>query len=140
MPFLQTGSSCFLFFFFFFSYFLLIVETDPCELGWTKGFSRFPGWGSLCLCSGGWSWISFLECNGVSSSKLWDVYWFVMSLGSLSFNVQGCVPVLLDNQCAVSCTETFWLLYRAWFQGRYGDFWVSYCLLIFPGIKSSLMF
>ena len=50
VPFLQTGSS----------WFLLIVESAPCGWGWTNGLSRFPGWGSLCLCSGEWNWISSL--------------------------------------------------------------------------------
>ena len=50
MSFLQTGRLCF----------LLIVESAPCEWGWTSGLSRFPGQGNLCWCSGGWSWISSL--------------------------------------------------------------------------------
>ena len=36
------------------------LEVPPCEWGWTNGLSRFPGQGSLCRCSGGWSWISSL--------------------------------------------------------------------------------
>ena len=38
-----------------------------------------------------------LECNEVSSGEFWDVYGFGMTLGSPSFNVQSCVPVLLEN-------------------------------------------
>ena len=38
-----------------------------------------------------------LECNEVSSSEFWSVYGFSMALGTLSFNAQGCVPVLLEN-------------------------------------------
>ena len=38
-----------------------------------------------------------LKCNEVSSSEFWGVYRFGMTLGSLSFNSQGCVPVLLEN-------------------------------------------
>ena len=38
-----------------------------------------------------------LECNEVSSSELLGVYVFGMTLGSLYFNAQGCVPVLLEN-------------------------------------------
>jgi len=38
-----------------------------------------------------------LECNEVSSSEFWGVYGFGMTLGSLSFNTQGCVPELLEN-------------------------------------------
>ena len=32
----------------------------PCEWGWSCGLSRFPDWGRLYSCSGGWSWISSL--------------------------------------------------------------------------------
>ena len=38
-----------------------------------------------------------LECNEVSSSEFLGVYGFGRALGSLSFNVQGCVSVLLEN-------------------------------------------
>ena len=48
VPFLQAGRSLF----------LLIVDSAPCGWSWTSDLSRFPGWGNLCLCSGGWSWIS----------------------------------------------------------------------------------
>ena len=81
----------------------------------------------------------FLECNAVSSNEFWGVYGFGMALGSLSFNAQGCVPALLENQHGMSCTGTCWLLGEAWFQCRYGDFGVNSCLLMFPGV-SSLMF
>ena len=38
-----------------------------------------------------------LECNDMSTSEFWGIYKFGMTLGSLSFNVQGCVSVLLEN-------------------------------------------
>ena len=38
-----------------------------------------------------------LECNEVSSSEFWGVYGFGVTLSSLYFNAQGCVPVLLEN-------------------------------------------
>ena len=38
-----------------------------------------------------------LECNEGSSSEFWDVYGFSVALGRSSFNVQACVPVLLEN-------------------------------------------
>ena len=38
-------------------WFLFIVELAPCERGWTSSLSKFSGFGSLGLCSGGWSWI-----------------------------------------------------------------------------------
>ena len=38
-----------------------------------------------------------LELNEVSSSEFWGVCEFGMALDSLSFNVQGCGPALLEN-------------------------------------------
>ena len=38
-----------------------------------------------------------LEFNELSSSDFGGVYGFVMALGSLYFNAQGCVPLLLEN-------------------------------------------
>ena len=40
----------------------------------------------------------------------------------------------------MSCSGTFWLFGGAWFQCRYGGFWMSSCLLMFPGVRSSLVF
>ena len=71
-----------------------------------------------------------LECNEVSRSEFWSVYGFGMALGRLSFNVQGCVPVLLENYHGVSCTVTCWPLGSSWFQCRYGYFCVGSCLLM----------
>jgi len=39
---------------------LFIVEFPLCVWVCTGGLSRFLGWGSLCQCSGRWSWISSL--------------------------------------------------------------------------------
>ena len=38
-----------------------------------------------------------LKSNEVSTSKFWGVCGFGMTLGTLYFNVQGCVPTLLEN-------------------------------------------
>ena len=57
-----------------------------------------------------------LECNEVSSSEFWGLYGFGMTLGSLSFNAQGCVPAFMEN--CMSCSGTCWLLGGAWFQCR----------------------
>ena len=69
------------------------------------------------------------------SSGYWGVYGFNMALGSPSFNIQGCVPVLLEKYHGVSCSGTCWLMGGVGFN----DFWVSSCLLMFPGVRSSLM-
>ena len=38
-----------------------------------------------------------LKSNVVSTSEFWGVCGFGMTLGTLYFNVQGCVPTLLEN-------------------------------------------
>ena len=72
-----------------------------------------------------------LECNEVSSNELWDVYGFVVTLGSLYIGAQGCVSVLLDNLLGMSCPGTCWPLCGAWFQ-------LSSCQLMVPGVRSFL--
>ena len=60
-----------------------------------------------------------------------------MTLGSLYIEAQGYVPALLENLCGMSCSGTCWLSGVAWFQCRYGGFWIiSYRL----GVRSSLVF
>ena len=61
-----------------------------------------------------------LECNEVSSNELWDVSGLGVTLGSLYIEAQGCVPVLLENLCGMSCSGTCWQLCGALFQCRYG--------------------
>ena len=67
------------------------------------------------------------------------VYGFGMGLGSLSFKVQNCVLVLLENYHDMFFNGSCWLLGGALFQCRYGDFWVGPCLLMFPEVRTSLM-
>ena len=38
------------------------------------------------------------------------------------------------------CSGTCWLLGGAWFQCRYGGFWMSSCQLMFPGVRNFLLF
>ena len=38
-----------------------------------------------------------LECNEVSCREFWSVHGFGMAFVSLSFNVQCCIPALLEN-------------------------------------------
>ena len=64
-----------------------------------------------------------LECSEVSCNKLWDVNGFGVTLSSLYIEAQGCVPVLLENLCDMSCSGTCWPLCGAWFQCRYGGVW-----------------
>jgi len=81
-----------------------------------------------------------LECNEVSSNELWDVSGFGVTLESLYIEAQGYVPVLLENLHGMSCSGACWPLSRAWFQCRCGGFWISSCKLMFPGVRSSLVF
>ena len=46
---------------------------------------------------------------------------FGVTLGSLYIEAQGCVPVLLDILCGMSCSGNCWLLDGAWFQCRHGN-------------------
>ena len=61
-----------------------------------------------------------LECNEVSSNDFGDVSGFVVTLDSLYIEVQGYVPVLLENLHGMSCSGTSWPLGGAWFQCWYG--------------------
>ena len=61
-----------------------------------------------------------LESNEVSSNELCNVSGFGVTLDSLYIGAQGCVPLLLENLCGMSCSGTCWLLGGAWFQCRYG--------------------
>ena len=47
-----------------------------------------------------------LECNETSSNEFSDVNGFGVTLGSLYIEAQGCVPVLLENLCSMSCSGT----------------------------------
>ena len=63
-----------------------------------------------------------------------------VTLGSLYVDAQGCVPALLDNLCGMSCSETYWLLGGGWFWCRYGGFWMVSYYLMFPVVRSFLVF
>ena len=65
---------------------------------------------------------------------------FGVTLGSLCVDVQGYVPALLENLCGMSCCGTYWLLGGGWFQCRYGGFWLISYYLMFPVVRSSLVF
>ena len=59
------------------------------KVSWLGKFVSVFWWVELDLFS--------LEYNEVSNSEFWGVCGFGMTLGSLYFNVQGCVPALLEN-------------------------------------------
>ena len=120
-------------------WFHLIVESASYGRGWISGFSRFPGWGNLCLCSCGWSWISSpwsaVTCPIVTFGCIWVWYGF----GHPIFYCSGlCSCFARELPCHV-LTRTCWLMLGAWFQCC-KDFWVSSYLFVFPGIRSSPKF
>ena len=63
-----------------------------------------------------------------------------MTLGSLYIKAQGYVSVLLENLCGMFCPGTCWLLGGALFQCRHGGFGMSSYRLMFPVVRSSLVF
>ena len=65
---------------------------------------------------------------------------FGVTLGSLNVDTQGYVPALLENLRGMSCSGTYWLLGGGWFQCRYGGFWMISYYLMFPVVRSSLVF
>ena len=54
-------------------------------------------------------------------------YRFCVTFGRLCFCTQGYVSVFLENLCGMPYSETCWLLGGAWFQCKYGGFWMSSC-------------
>ena len=65
---------------------------------------------------------------------------FGVTLGSLYVDAPGYVPALLENLHDMSCSGTYWLLGGGWFQFRYGDFLIISYYLMFPVVRSSLVF
>ena len=76
---------------------LFIVEFPLGEWDWTSGLSRFPGKESLCRCSGGWSWISFL--------------WSAMKCPVLSYEMSACL-VWLWAACILKLRAMFLYCWR----------------------------
>jgi len=80
-----------------------------------------------------------LECNELSSSEFWGVYGFCMSLSNLYFNAQSCFPALLKNKQVNLALEVV----GSWVVLDFSvdtEAFMSFCLLMFPGIRSSLVF
>ena len=65
---------------------------------------------------------------------------FGVTLGSRYIESQSYVPALLENLCVMSCSGTYWLLAGGWFQCRYGGFWMVSYYLMFPVVRSFLLF
>ena len=65
---------------------------------------------------------------------------FGVTLGSLYVDAQGYVPALWENLYGMSCSGTYWLLGGGWFQCRYGGSWMISYYLMFPVVRSSVVF
>ena len=65
---------------------------------------------------------------------------WVWSVFGQPVEAQGYVPALLENLHGMSCSGACWPLGGAWFQCRYGGFWMSFCRLMGPGAMSFLVF
>ena len=63
-----------------------------------------------------------------------------VTLGSLYVDTQVYVPVLLKNLRGMSCSGAYWLLGGGWFWCRYGGFWMVSYSLMFPVVRSFLVF
>ena len=63
-----------------------------------------------------------------------------VTLGSLYVDVQGYVPVLLENLHGMSYSKTYWLSGGGWFPCRYGGFWMVSYYLKFRVVRSFLVF
>ena len=83
-----------------------------CQVSWLRKLVLVFWWVELDFFS--------LECNEVSSNELCNVSGFGVTLDSLYIGAQGCVPLLLENLCGISCSGPCWPSGEAWFQCRYG--------------------
>ena len=63
-----------------------------------------------------------------------------VNLGSLYVDTQGYDPALLENLRGMSCSGTYCLLGGGWFQSRYGGFWMISYYLMFPVVRSFLVY
>ena len=63
-----------------------------------------------------------------------------VTLDCLYVDTQVYVPALLKNLRGMSCSGTYWLLGGGWFQCRYGGFWTVSYYLMFPLVRSFLVF
>ena len=109
------------------------VGLDQClvKVSWVGGRVPVFCWIELDIFS--------LEGFAVSTSEFWGVYGFAMALGTLSANIQHCVPVLLEDWHGACCTGSLLALGGVLSQCRYGGLWVGSHLLMFHGFGGSLM-
>ena len=119
---------------------LFIVEFPHCGWACMGGLWRFPGKGSLCRCSGGWTWISSLW-----SAMKCSIMSYEMSMG-LKWLWAACILKL--RAMLLCCWRIFMVclaleLLGPWTVLGFMKVWrhlMSSCQLMFPGVRSSLVF
>ena len=65
---------------------------------------------------------------------------FGVTLDILYVDAKGYVPASLENLHGMSCSGTYCILGGGWFQCRYGGFWMISYYLMFPVVRSFLVF
>ena len=76
----------------------------------------------------------------MSSSEFWGVYGFGVTFGSCILMFRAMFLHCWRTSVVCLALELVGSVSGAWFQCRYGGFWMSSCLLMFPGVRSFLVF
>ena len=89
-------------------------------------------------------------CVGVLMGGAAFLLWSAMKCPAVNFEMSMglvwlwavCILKLRLHSCiaGMSHSGTYWSLGGAWFQCRYGVFWMSFYQLMFPRVRSSLVF
>ena len=95
------------------------VGQVACKVSWLGKLTSVFWWVELDLFC--------LECSEVPSSEFEVSLGLVCLLATCIFVLKSYVPALLENLHGMSCSEIGWPLGGAWFQCRYGGFWISFC-------------
>ena len=81
-----------------------------------------------------------LQCNGVSSSEFWDGSICLVCLWVACILTLKAMFLCCWRICMVCLALELWLLVGVWFWCRYGGFWMFSYYLMFPVVRSSLVF
>ena len=94
---------------------VIICGVCLCGQGWVSVLWYFHHWGSLCLCSGWWSWISSrsrgvhcpVVCFGVSKGRgtgdqIANIFWIIKKAREFQKNIYFC---FIDYAKAFDCVD-----------------------------------
>ena len=101
-------------------------------------FGVCPQWGCACVLLGG-LYLVLLVVRTTSSDVFWSFFELSMTLGSLSANGYGCVPVLLVVWHGAFITGAFWPLGAAESLCLDEDLWEISHRLILRGARRFLV-